>query len=294
MPSLTDTQTNNLASTTEVSVGYIEQYAQNSGSPLNQTQALGTQQSVDLQLSPSNIWLASPSQLNLPTDYSLLANLTNQGVLYQPSAELTAQGVTYQESPTLSVLSASGSLPGLSLNTYQGSTPQGSTQLNYSVNPDGTFQSTGQSLTTSSGTNSFSSSSNSPVYLATSDSSAIATPFFLNNPGGGSSSSSTPTSGQTSTSTSGSTPTSTTGTGTSTTTSMGTTPSIPGFPGSSISTGSGGSSSSRITQVPLGAGSDPVPVPFELHSTVGLLIVGCLIARQAFNRQKVRKLVRAC
>ena len=292
MPSLTDTQTNNLASTTEVSVGYIEQYAQNSGSTLNQTQALGTQQSVDLQLSPSNIWLASPSQLNLSTDYSLLANLSNQGVLYQPSAELTAKGVTYQSSPTLSVLSASGSLPGLSLNTYQGSTPQGSTQLNYSVNPDGTFQSTGQSITTSSGTNSFNSSSNTPVYLATSDSSAIGTPFFLNSPGGGSSSSSTPTSGQTSTSTSGSTPTSTTSTSTSTPGT--TTPSIPGFPGSSISTGSGGSSSSRITQVPSGPGPDPVPVPFELHSTIGLLTISCLIARQAFNRQKVRKLVRAC
>ncbi len=307
MSSLLDTQTNSLSST-EVSVGYIDNYAQNSGTTSTQLKDLGTQESADLQLSPSDIWLTAPTQLDLAPDYNLLsATTTNNDVLYQPSAELAAQGVTYDSSPTLSVLAASGAQADLSLKTWdQNSAPIQGTSVNYSIASDGTLQTTGQSLSSSSsGIFVSRTGTDSSLYLANTGSGTISTPFSLTGSGSTSDTStqdngSSP--GTTTSTNSGNTPTTSTDTGSTPTTSTdtGSTPTTStdtqltsNSTASSTSIDFGRTTSSSLTTLSTSS-SDPVPVPFEMHSTIGLLIVSFILAKRFFHQQKEKKLTSIC
>lgn len=308
MPSLTDTQTNSLSST-EVSIGYIENYTEDSGTTATQLEDLNTQESADLQLSPSDIWLAAPSELDLAPDDNLLSVSTSGDVLYEPSAELIAQGVTYDSSPTLSVLAASGSQSDLNLNTWDQNSTLPSGQLDYSLNTDGGLDPTSPTLSTSSGSTSFSSGSNSSLYLATTDSTAIGTPFSLTGSGSPSDSSTTTSSTSENNSStpsdsggsptppadSGSTPTNSTDSSSTALTSTDTdTPFTSDSTADTTSIDTGSGLSSSLSRTSSTSGSDPVPVPFEMHSSIGLLIISLIIARKISTRQKAKKLIGVC
>lgn len=155
-----------------LSVGPIQSYVPGSTwFDLTKYSGLGTQERVSLNLSDSNLWLIDSSDLYLPYDYAPRIAFINEGAGYQSPVSMTASGSTTGNVTVFSNLSGTNSiLPSSGAPLRVGDWVQMSeilagTQLNFSVKPNGVFNAKAVSLSTDYTLNPTSTSNpNSPVF----------------------------------------------------------------------------------------------------------------------------------
>lgn len=232
-----------------LSIGPLESYIPGS-TTVDGTQSsnFGEQEQVSVSLTPSDLWLVDDSMLNLQEIDSapILASADSQ--IYDPVVQLSGEGTYDSSSPIL--LSTEGA--------YTSPLPGAPTaQTDSTVQLSGiTTQSSASGSDYSSLDGSFGSSSTIITYSGSSFGSGSSSIPSL---GGGLTSST-----DSGTLTSGLTTTDSPGSG------------IPGSPTSTDLPPSGSTSDPGL--IP----PDPVPVPYEFHSAIALLIFGSLIRRKYF------------
>jgi hypothetical protein len=168
------TTSGSVSSTTGISVGPIQSYVSGSAwFDLTKYQNLGSQERVSIDLKSSNLWLIDSSQLYLPYDYAPRVAFINEGAGYQSPVNISAAGTTNGQATLFKNLSGSNSiLPSanapLKLGDWvQLSTIQAGTQLNLSVTPNGVSQPNNRPLSTNPSLNPVSSyNPNSPTFWA--------------------------------------------------------------------------------------------------------------------------------
>jgi hypothetical protein len=129
-----------------LSVGPIQNYVPGSTwFDLTKYSDLGTQERVSINLADSNLWLINSSDLYLPYDYAPRVAFINEGAGYQSPVAMTAMGSTPGEITIFDNLSGTNSiLPNANAPLQVGdwvqlSEIQAGTQLNFSVIPNGVF-----------------------------------------------------------------------------------------------------------------------------------------------------------
>ncbi len=168
------TDLSNISSATSISVGPIQSYIQGSTwFDLTKYKNLGSQERVSIDLKSSNLWMIDSSQLYLPYSYAPRVAFINEGAGYQSPIKISATGGTTAQATVFKNLSGSNSiLPSadgpLKLGDWvQLSMIQANTQLNFSVTPNGVFQPNNRPLSTDPSLNPVSSyNPNSPVFWA--------------------------------------------------------------------------------------------------------------------------------
>lgn len=175
-------------SSTAISVGPIQHYVPGSTwFDLTKYEQLGTQERVSVNLSSSNLWLIDSSKLFLSSDYAPRIAFLNEGAGYRSPIRISATGVTYGEATVFSDLSGVDSaMPSASAPLQRGDWVQLSqmmagTQLNLSVIPNGVSNANATPLSTDPTVNPVSPyNPNSPVFwLAYADPKAAAPVFVL-------------------------------------------------------------------------------------------------------------------
>ncbi|MFQ4138573.1 DUF4114 domain-containing protein [Nodosilinea sp. PGN35] len=157
-----------------LSVGPIQSYVPGSTwFDLAKYSSLGTQERVSLNLSESNLWLIDSSDLYLPYNYAPRIAFINEGAGYQSPISMTANGATSGAVTVFSNLSGSNSiLPSANAPLRIGDWVQVSevlagTQLNFSVKPNGVVNANATSLSTDYRLNPTSAyNPNSPIFWA--------------------------------------------------------------------------------------------------------------------------------
>jgi hypothetical protein len=155
-----------------LSVGPIQSYIPNTAwFDLTKYSSLGTQERVSINLVESNLWLIDSSDLYLPYDYAPRVAFINEGAGFQSPVSMTASGSTTGEATVFANLSGTNSiLPSRNAplrigDWVQISEIQAGTQLNFSVKPNGVFNSRAISLSTDYTLNPTNSSNpNSPIF----------------------------------------------------------------------------------------------------------------------------------
>ncbi|MDX2215602.1 MAG: DUF4114 domain-containing protein [Oculatellaceae cyanobacterium bins.114] len=155
-----------------ITVGSIQNYAPGqTWFDLSRYQNLAVQERVSINLSSSNLWLIDSSHLFLNNTYAPRIAFLNEGAGYQSPVKLTATGATNGGATVFQNLSGSNSiLPSanapLKLGDWvQISTIQAGTQLNLSVIPNGVSQPKNTPLSTDPSLNPVSVyNPNSPVF----------------------------------------------------------------------------------------------------------------------------------
>jgi hypothetical protein len=247
-----------------LSVGPIQSYVPGSTwFDLTQYSNLGLKEQVSINLSSSNLWLVDSSQLALPYNYAPRLSVVPTDGVYpsnpnlQPTGVLYTEGITFADSSTATV-----ALPNVNTSLglgaqVQTSAVQGSGQLDAVTTASGIFQTGSPGLSTGYQTSSSSSSSlSSLVPWASSTSSGSQTA------GANSQTTSPRISGSNQTTVNQGNP----GASSSGTIVTGGNPNTPQTPPTSNSVDSNPTS------------PKPVPAPFEIHSTLGLLIVLGIVA----------------
>lgn len=168
------TDLSNISSATSISVGPVQSYVQGSAwFDLTKYKNMGSQERVSLDLKSSNLWLIDSSQLYLPYSYAPRVAFINEGAGYQSPIKISADGGTTANATVFQNLSGSNSiLPTANAPLKVGdwvqlSMIQANTQLNFSVTPNGVFQPKNRPLSTDSSLNPVSPSNpNSPIFWA--------------------------------------------------------------------------------------------------------------------------------
>ena len=155
-----------------LSIGPIQSYVpETAWFDLTKYSNLGTQERVSINLADSNLWLIDSSELYLPYDYAPRIAFINEGAGYQSPVAMTAAGSTTGEITVFANLSGTNSIlprsnaPLQVGDWVQVSNIQGGTQLNFSVTPNGVFKPNATPLSTDSALNPTDPSNpNSPVF----------------------------------------------------------------------------------------------------------------------------------
>lgn len=155
-----------------ISVGSIQHYVQGSTwFDMTQYSQFGSQERVSVNLASSNLWLIDSSKLFLQNAYAPRIAFLNEGAGYQSPIKITASGGTTGEATVFSNLSGYNSiLPNSTGPLWKGdwvqlSMMEAGTQLNLSVTPNGVFQPKATPLSTDPSLNPVSKyNPNSPVY----------------------------------------------------------------------------------------------------------------------------------
>ncbi|MEB3360443.1 MAG: hypothetical protein VKK04_27210 [Synechococcales bacterium] len=155
-----------------LSVGPIQRYVPGSTwFDLTKYSNLGTQERVSINLVESDLWLIDSSDLYLPYDYAPRVAFINEGAGYQSPVSMTAMGSTTGEATVFSNLSGINSiLPSRNAPLRVGdwvqiSEVKANTQLNFSVTPNGVSNPRATPLSTDSSLNPISASNpNSPIF----------------------------------------------------------------------------------------------------------------------------------
>jgi hypothetical protein len=127
-----------------IAVGSIQHYVPGSTwFDLSKYNNLGTQERVSVNLSKSNLWLIDSSKLVLASDYAPRIAFINEGAGYRSPVNISATGATYGQATVFSDLSGVDSiLPSANAPLKRGDWVQlsqlkGGTQVNLSVTPNG-------------------------------------------------------------------------------------------------------------------------------------------------------------
>ena len=155
-----------------LSVGPIQSYVPGSTwFDLTKYSGLGTQERVSINLADSNLWLIDSSDLYLPYNYAPRIAFINEGAGYQSPVSMTANGSTTGDITVFKNLSGTNSiLPSSNAPLKVGDWVQMSeilagTQLNFSVKPNGVVNANAVSLSTNYKLNPTSNSNpNSPIF----------------------------------------------------------------------------------------------------------------------------------
>lgn len=155
-----------------ITVGSIQNYTPGeTWFDLSNYQNLATQERVSVNLASSNLWLIDSSHLYLNYTYAPRVAFLNEGAGYQSPVSLSASGATNGEVTVFQNLSGSNSvLPSANAplkigDWVQVSTIEAGTQLNLSVIPNGVFNPKNTSLSTDPSLNPVSVyNPNSPVF----------------------------------------------------------------------------------------------------------------------------------
>jgi hypothetical protein len=138
-----------------LSVGPIQSYVPGSTwFDLTKYSDLGTQERVSINLADSDLWLIDSSDLYLPYNYAPRVAFINEGAGYQSPVAMTATGSTTGEITVFENLSGTNSiLPNSRAPLQVGdwvqlSEIQAGTQLNFSVTPNGVFNPGATALST--------------------------------------------------------------------------------------------------------------------------------------------------
>jgi hypothetical protein len=250
---------------TEISVGPIQHYV--SGSTwfdLTKYDHLATQERVSVNLSSSNLWLIDSSKLVLSSDYAPRIAFLNEGTGYRSPIRISGTGNTLGEAAVFSDLSGVNSvMPSANAPLSRGDWVQLSqlkagTQINFSVLPNGVVNPSAIPLSTDPQTNPVSPyNPSSPVFwLAYADPKAN-TPLLIlgyEDIAGASSDNS--------------------------------------FNDGLLALDLGQENFNQIfSSANLGQdptinlnNPQPVPVPFELHSSVGLILIAALLGHKLWSR----------
>ncbi|MBD2325542.1 DUF4114 domain-containing protein [Alkalinema sp. FACHB-956] len=158
--------------TTSLSVGPIQHYVQgNSWFDLAKYQNLGRVNRVSVNLSASNLWLIDASKLSLVNDYAPRIAFVNESAANKSPIRLTTQGQTLQTATVFSDLSgvnsalSSKDAPLRMGDWVQTSTIAGGTKLDFSVAPNGVNNPNARALSTNPRLNAISRfNPDAPVY----------------------------------------------------------------------------------------------------------------------------------
>ncbi|MBD1855440.1 DUF4114 domain-containing protein [Leptolyngbya boryana CZ1] len=173
---------------TTISVGPIQHYVPGSTwFDLTKYDNLATQERVAVNLSSSNLWLVDSSKLFLSSDYAPRIAFLNEGAGYRSPIQISATGNTLGEATVFSDLSgidsvlSSANAPLRRGDWVQLSELSAGTQINFSVIPNGVVNPGATPLSTDSQTNPVSPyNPSSPVFwLAYADPKANVPVFIL-------------------------------------------------------------------------------------------------------------------
>lgn len=130
-----------------ISVGSIQHYAQGATwFDMTQYTQFGSQERISINLASNNLWLVDSSKLFLTNAYAPRIAFLNEGAGYQSPIKLTASGNTTGEATVFSNLSGYDSiLPNAKGPLWKGdwvqlSMMEAGTQLNLSVTPNGVYK----------------------------------------------------------------------------------------------------------------------------------------------------------
>ncbi|MDX2215601.1 MAG: hypothetical protein SFY66_20230 [Oculatellaceae cyanobacterium bins.114] len=241
----------------DLSVGPIESYIPGSSwFDLTQYSDLGVQEQVSVNLTASNLWLVDKSQLNFQDSAQPPIVLPGEGQLYESPVQISAIA-----SPDLTLSQVGGSYtPESSITTTTLPVETGGNVTFSGIN--GEIDSDGSTLTTSSGQSTITViqmiSPSNPISSTSSGSPLFSTAYPNSDPPQTTTTSETPETLFPPTSTLISPPSLTPGT------TPGTTPGI--TPGTPIST------------------TEVVPVPFDINTTLGLLIFSFLLSKKLYRQ----------